>query len=138
MELDKLSKLSLKDTAGKNINQLINPENVGKEFVKWFFTNINTNINNIFTNIWKDFSLIDINGVKTKGKKNIEPVIKKSFSDLKFKPSSFQFVCKGSRSILNLVTGTVFKGNQQKIFTFMVQLNHNKNAWFIQNLIIHI
>lgn len=133
-----IEELSLKDMTGRNINQLASPEIVGRNFTKWFFSNINTDLNNIFTNVWRDFSLIDINGVKTKGKNKIKIVLKNSFVGLKFNPNSFQFVTKGSRSILILVTGDVFKDLNKKNFTFMIQLNHNKNEWFIQNLIIHI
>ena len=127
------------DVSGNNINQKINPEYVAKEFLGWFYNNINKNVDNLFPKLWKEYSEIDINGEKIKGLEQIYINMKKIFNETHSQPESFQYILNGSRCIILLTTGKITKNNITKNFSKVFQLTHNKNVgWFVKNLMIKI
>jgi len=127
------------DVSGNNINQKINPEAVAKDFLGWFYNNINKNVDNLFPKLWKDYSEIDINGKKIKGMGNIYTNMKQIFGGTQSQPNSFQYILNGSRCIILLTTGKITKNSVTKNFSKVFQLTHNKNVgWCIKNLMIKI
>lgn len=125
------------DKSGNNINQKIDTKKLAEEFILWFYKNINENINKLFPDIWKEYSVIDINGDKIKGINNIYIQMNAIFSQTRSDLKSFQYILNGSRSIIILVTGIITKNTIIKNFSAVFQLSHN-NSWFIKNLMINI
>ena len=86
----------------KYINQRINPEKVSKDFVKWFYHNLNVNVDNLFPKVWKDYSEMDLNNQKIKGLGFIYTKMKQIFDKTNSQPNSFQYILNGSRCIIIL------------------------------------
>ena len=70
-------------TKGDNIIQKVDLNITSKDFVNWFYTTLNSNIDNLFNNLWRDFTVVDINSEKTKGKVNIHSKFNKCFYRIK-------------------------------------------------------
>ena len=127
------------DTSGNNINQKINPEQVAKNFLQWFYHNLNLNVDNLFPKVWKDYSEMDVNSQKIKGLGFIYTKMKEIFDNTNSNPESFQYILNGSRCIIILVTGKATKNNVTRNFSKVFQLVHDKKtSWFIKNLLIKI
>lgn len=127
------------DTSGNNINQKINPEQVAKNFLQWFYHNLNVNVDNLFPKVWKDYSEMDLNSQKIKGLGFIYTKMKEIFDNTNSNPESFQYILNGSRCIIILVTGKATKNNFTRNFSKVFQLVHDKKtSWFIKNLLIKI
>jgi len=127
------------DKSGNNINQKIDVGKLGQQFVQLFYTKLNTNLDTLFPNAWKEFTTININGDTIKGIKPIYLKFKAVFTGTKSKPESYQFISNGSRSILILVTGKICRAQQVKNFSTTFQLIYLKaGAWYIQNMLTYI
>tara|TARA_B100000768_G_scaffold180254_1_gene199719 strand:- start:282 stop:716 length:435 start_codon:yes stop_codon:yes gene_type:complete len=131
------NKKQKKKNNGDNIIQKINIKKTVTEFVNFYYSNLNTNPNQLVSsNVLREYSSIKYDGIKYSGKEYFELVCNFFKNNIKMKPTKVDFIDSGSRRIDISLLGTATNNNKQFTQTFL--LSHNNKGWFVKNSILII
>jgi hypothetical protein len=133
------SKKQKKKNNGDNIIQKINIQKTVTDFVDFYYSNLNTNPNNLASStILREYSSIKYNGKKCSGKDYFELINTFFKNGVNMNPTNFEFIDSGSRRIDISLIGIATDKSVRKQFTQTFLLSHNKQGWFIKNSILII
>ena len=128
---------------GDNINQKINPVTIATNFVNYYYTALDTNLNSLIDVngkfIYKNNSELCIQGVLSKGTDQIyQKIVELHKRGCKHKINSLDVVTSGSRRLNILVTGQIQLDGFVYSFSEYFHLASGKKEgdWWIQSDII--